>query len=78
VASYVVAWRRGPLDGAGRGDDRADIVLPVRHLRGLAAAPEVLYPGQAGAGVRWEADAGTLAVALPRAPSACLIRLRAS
>jgi hypothetical protein len=51
--------------------------LPVWHLDGVAATPEVLYPGDARAEVRWEPAAGALAVVLPRAPSACLIQLRA-
>lgn len=74
-ATYVAAWRR-PADGSLHDDDPADITLPVRHLRGVTATPEVLYPADAPAEVRWDAAGGALAVALPRTPSACLIRLR--
>jgi hypothetical protein len=51
-------------------------VLPVRHLQGVTAVPEILYPRDAGAGVSWDAAAGVLALALPRTPSACVIQLR--
>ncbi|HEY4850064.1 MAG TPA: glycoside hydrolase family 36 protein [Streptosporangiaceae bacterium] len=76
-ATYLVAWRRGPVDGSGRHADPAVITLPVRHLDGVAATPEVLYPGDARAEVCWEPAAGSLAVVLPRTPSACLIQLHA-
>jgi hypothetical protein len=36
--------------------------------------PEVLFPAGAGAAVGWRTEAELL-VTLPRAPSACLIRL---
>ena len=78
-ATYVVAWRRGPLDGTRHDDDEpAEISLPLRHLHGAVATPEVLYPGHAGAEARWEATDRTLHVMLPRTPSACLIRLPSS
>jgi alpha-galactosidase len=75
-ATYVAAWRRPPA-GSSRADDPAGLALPVRHLRGVAATPEVLYPREAGAEVSWNAAGGVLALSLPRTPSACLIRLRA-
>jgi alpha-galactosidase len=63
-ASYVVVWRRG--------GDAERIALPVPGLAG--GAPEVLFPAGAGAAAGWRAEA-ELVVTLPRAPSACLIRL---
>jgi alpha-galactosidase len=78
-ASYLTVWRRGPFDG-GSGPwagDQPRITLPVPHLRGQRVAADVLYPRSTGAGVTWEAGAGTLSVQLPRFPSACLIRLGA-
>jgi alpha-galactosidase len=77
-ATYVAAWRRGQLDGSLNDDDRAAVTLPVPHLRGVPAVPEVLYPGQAPAEVRWQAADGALAVVLPRTPSACVLTLRTS
>jgi alpha-galactosidase len=74
-ATYVAAWRRGPLDEPRPGDDPAVISLPVRHFHGVAATPEVLYPGHSPAEVRWDAAAGALAIVLPPTPSACLIHL---
>jgi alpha-galactosidase len=74
-ATYVAAWHRGPLDRPGLADV-SELTLPVRHLAGAAATPEVLYPSGGQADVRWASREGALAVALPRTPSACLIRLR--
>jgi alpha-galactosidase len=68
-ATYVTVWRRGP-----DGDQAA---LPIAHLRGQPATAVVRYPGPDVAAVAWEAAAGALRVTLPRAPSACLIELRA-
>ena len=69
-ATYVTAWRRAPQDR-----ELARIDLPIPHLRGTRAAPQILYPAQGGAGASWNAADGLLAVSLPRSPSACLIRL---
>jgi alpha-galactosidase len=88
--TYIAAWRRPPggcalggsplgesgPDGSPQACDPAVIVLPVRHLQGVPAVPEVLYPRDAGAEVSWDAASGVLALALPRTPSACVIRLR--
>jgi alpha-galactosidase len=73
--TYVAAWHRGTLDRPGL-EDVSELTLPVRHLAGAAATPEVLYPSGGPADVRWASREGALAVALPRTPSACLIRLR--
>jgi hypothetical protein len=76
-ATYVVVWHRaraGDTLGAGDGAGPAEMVLPVPHLRDVPAGPELLYPKTAGAEAHWSA-AGELTVALPRTPSACLIRL---
>ena len=51
--------------------------LPVTHLRGEPAVPEVLYPHTGQQEVSWDAGRGTLTVALPGTPAALLIRLRA-
>ena len=77
-ATYVAAWRRGPLDGSPDDDGAALMTLAVPQLRGVPATPEVLYPGQAPAEVRWHAADGELAVVLPRSPSACVLTLRRS
>ena len=77
-ASYVAAWRRSPVGGSPDDDGPALMTLSVPHLRGVPAAPEVLYPGQAPAEVRWHAADGELAVVLPRSPSACVLTLRRS
>ena len=77
-ATYVAAWRRGPLDGSPDDDGAALMTLAVPQLRGVPATPEVLYPGQAPAEVRWHAAEGELAVVLPRSPSACVLTLRRS
>ena len=74
-ATYLVVWRRGPLDGAGLGEDTGVIVLPVPHLAEAAPRADVLYPGHAGTSTDWIAADRTLAVTLPSTPSACLIRL---
>lgn len=74
-ATYLAAWRRPP-GGSPQAGEPDGIALPVRHLRGVTATPEVLYPRDAGAGVSWNAAGGVLALSLPRTPSACLIRLR--
>jgi alpha-galactosidase len=73
-ATYLVAWRR-PADPTRPDDDSAAFTVPVRYLQGAAAIPEVLYPGSSDAEVSWDPVGGELAVSLPRAPSACLIRV---
>jgi alpha-galactosidase len=73
--TYLAAWRRPP-GGSPRAGEPDGIALPVRHLRGVTATPEVLYPRDAGAEVSWNAVGGVLALSLPGTPSACLIRLR--
>jgi alpha-galactosidase len=66
-AAYLAVWHRD--------DDLAEAVLPVRHMRGRRAVPEILYPQAGRATAGWSAGPGELSVALPSAPSACLIRL---
>jgi len=76
--AYVVVWHRGPMgDAVGPGEraEPAEIVLPLAHLRDRQAVPEVMYPVRGGAGTEWSAARGELTATLPRAPSACLIRL---
>ena len=70
-ASYVLAWRRGR---AGR-DRPETVALPVPRLADTAVTPEVLFPAQGGAQAEWAPAEARLMVTLPRAPSACLIRL---
>ncbi len=77
-ATYLVAWRRGPLGGPPADGDSAVITAAVPYLRGVPVIPEVLYPRHPPAEVRWQPSAAELAVGLPHAPSACLIKLRAS
>lgn len=72
-ASYVVVWRRW---GEADGDGPETIDLPVPRLEGTAVTPEVLFPAGAGARAGWAPGQARLTVTLPRAPSACLIRLR--
>lgn len=82
--SYLAIWHRGaimagqPAAGGRRQDSDGVLTasLPIRHLRGLAAGCEVLFPGPSGTETRWDADSGTLAITLPAPPSACLIRIR--
>jgi alpha-galactosidase len=78
TSAYVVIWHRGHVGeavGPGEQADVAEIVLPVAHLRDRQAVPEVIYPVLGGAGTEWSAARGELTATLPRAPSACLIRL---
>jgi alpha-galactosidase len=67
---YLAAWRRA----SGR-PDRAEIALPVPHLRGARVSPELLYPRHAGSAATWDERAATLTVTLPDPPSACVLRL---
>jgi alpha-galactosidase len=77
-ATYVAAWRRGPLDGSPDDDGAALMTLAVPQLRGV--------PADLGGGLawiqhlrrRWHAADGELAVVLPRSPSACVLTLRRS
>jgi alpha-galactosidase len=69
AASHLTVWRRGPAQ------QTSQVTLPVPHLRGTPATPQVLYPGDAGADASWDAVSGTLTVTLPRTPSACVLRL---
>jgi len=65
-ASYVVVWHRG---------GPATMALPVAHLRATHAVAEILYPVLGGGVADWNSSTGELTVRLPRAPSACLVRL---
>jgi alpha-galactosidase len=83
--TYLLVWHRGgwhPGDtqageaGTSIGDP-AEIAVPVPHLRGTAAAAEVLYPRGDQPLVRFDPHRGELTVALPDTPTACLVRLGA-
>jgi alpha-galactosidase len=80
-ASYVVVWHRGQIgDGPGTGtasthSGPATMALPVAHLRATHAVAEILYPVLGGGMADWNSSTGELTVRLPRAPSACLVRL---
>ncbi len=74
--SYLVAWRRGPLNGSDPGRAPAARTLPIPHLAGEPVTVSVRYPAGAGAAARWSAAGQLLTVELPRTPSACLIELR--
>jgi alpha-galactosidase len=64
-ASYLTVWHRGP-------PGPTDVVtLAVPDVRGAS----VLYPLASGAKVSLDTAAGYLSVALPRVPSACVLRL---
>jgi alpha-galactosidase len=69
AASYLTVWHRG------QAGDPAEVVLPIPHLRGQPLTAAVLYPTASETGISWEAGAGTLAVSLPRTPSACVVSL---
>jgi alpha-galactosidase len=73
AASYLTVWRRWPA--ASTGTDATHVTLPVPHLRGAPVTAELLYPAGAGTEASWDAARGTLAVTLPRHPSACVLRL---
>jgi alpha-galactosidase len=73
--SYLVVWRRPPVNGTGQPP--AEAILPVPHLRDRPVTVDVSYPDGTAAAA-WDAAAGRLTVTLPRAPSACLIELVAS
>jgi alpha-galactosidase len=72
-SSHLAVWRRRE-DGDA---DSVTVTLPLPHLRGALVTPRVLYPGQAGHIVGWEADLGILTVILRDAPSACVVLLEA-
>lgn len=67
TAVHVTVWRR-PGGEATAG-------LPLPRLRGTAVRVETLYPAAGGAETRWNAGTAVLAVTLPTAPSAVLLRL---
>jgi len=67
TTTYVTAWRRPGAEPA------ATLHLP--HLLGAAVRTEVLYPGDTRAVHAWHPDGAELALTLPSAPSAVLIRL---
>lgn len=88
--AYLIVWRRGrlgssPSTGADPDSPHADpktLTLPVPHLRGAAAMPEVLYPRADRPAVShpaldWDSGSGELTVTLPGTPAACLIRITA-
>jgi alpha-galactosidase len=79
--AYVVVWHRGPV-GKASGPagpagplDSLEVVLPIAHMRDRQADPKVMYPAPGAAGAEWDPERGELTAALPRTPSACLIRL---
>jgi alpha-galactosidase len=74
AGTYLLAWHR---DGGPAEAVLPLTHLPVTHLRGEPAVPEVLYPHTGQQEVSWDAGRGTLTVALPGTPAALLIRLRA-
>jgi alpha-galactosidase len=76
--SYLVVWRREPIGRTRPGAPAPSVV--VRHLKRKHVVPEVLYPPAAGAAAaaKWHPKTGELELHLPRAPSACLVALRAS
>jgi alpha-galactosidase len=69
--SHLTVWRRRPDSATGAGQ----IALPVPHCRGAQITAQLLYPRHAGAEASWDPISGTVTVTLPRAPSACVLRL---
>ena len=65
-----------PAAAAGGPGQFSEVSLPVPHLRGRPVTPAVLYPDANATDIAWDAASGTLAVSLPRTPTACVIRLR--
>jgi alpha-galactosidase len=70
-ATYVVVWRRGADNNGTAAPGR--VSLPVSSVAPGSVA-RVLYPG-AGVEAEWHPASGELALRLPRAPAACLVRL---
>lgn len=79
--SYVAVWHRGHIGSSPVAHGRdvllgtTSVALPVAHMLGTSAKPEVLYPVPGGASVEWSSATGQLTVGLPRTPTACLIAL---
>ncbi|WP_042406523.1 alpha-galactosidase [Streptacidiphilus carbonis] len=76
TADCLTVWRR-PAAGAARTPGPEDRVrtLALPHLRGLGARVQVLHPAAADTVVSWDDARGELAVELPRAPQAVVVRL---
>ena len=74
--SYLTVWHRD-LTGQLAAGEQSQITLPVPHLRGEPVTPRLIYPVCPGAAAEpaWDPAEGTLAVMLPRVPSACVIAL---
>ncbi|MEU4448852.1 glycoside hydrolase family 36 protein [Actinosynnema sp. NPDC050801] len=70
ATTYLSAWRRPGTE------DTATLRLP--HLRGADVVVDVLYPGATQAVTTWHPDRAELALTMPAAPSAVLLRLRRS
>ncbi|MEU9044833.1 MULTISPECIES: alpha-galactosidase [unclassified Kitasatospora] len=70
ATTYVTAWRRS-------GEETArDLDLP--HLAGADVRVEVLFPSSSRAAAVWHPNTAELALTLPTAPSAVLLRLTKS
>jgi hypothetical protein len=75
LSDYLTAWHRGPFgarDASGAGDE-PEATLSIPHLRGRQATARALYPDDAKVSRR--SASGALTLALPRAPSACVLSL---
>jgi alpha-galactosidase len=76
-STYLVVWHRSQvseeLSPVEEADPR-DVVLPIAHFRGQRALLEVLYPSVPDAALQWNVLLGEILVAMPRVPSACVIR----
>jgi alpha-galactosidase len=66
-ATYLTAWRR---PGA---DPTATLHLP--HLRDIPVVATPIFPADTRAATAWNPGAAKLALTLPAAPSAVLLRL---
>ncbi|MFI0924965.1 glycoside hydrolase family 36 protein [Streptomyces sp. NPDC021012] len=67
TTTYVTVWRRHGTDAVRE--------LDLPHLLGADVRAEVLYPAAGRATTAWHPDTAALALTLPAAPSAVLLRL---
>jgi alpha-galactosidase len=75
-ATYVTAWHRGRFGrDAGGPADPGQMTLPIRHLRGIKADVQVVFPRRNGPPPRWDQRSGELTIALPATRTACLVEL---
>jgi hypothetical protein len=70
----LTVWHRGPFSADSEDEPESpELTLSLPHLRGRQVEARALYPDDVE--VSWQSASGTLTVALPRTPSACVISL---